>query len=65
MVNSHKKIVTDIMEKKKYIAPRIEIIFLDNEISLALQSTPPDGPGEAASLTPEYRNYDPFKPNLS
>ncbi len=34
------------MEKKKYIAPRIEIIFLDNEISLALASAPPAGPSE-------------------
>ena len=33
--------------KKKYIKPRIEIIFLDNEISLALESTaPPAGPSE-------------------
>jgi hypothetical protein len=34
------------MEKKKYIAPLIEIIFLDNEISLTMESTPPMGPGE-------------------
>jgi hypothetical protein len=34
------------MEKKKYIAPRFEIIFLDNEISLALESSPPVGPSE-------------------
>ena len=34
------------MEKKKYIKPLIEIIFLDNEISLALESAPPVGPGE-------------------
>lgn len=36
----------EITIKKKYIAPNIELIFLDNEISLALQSTPPEGPGE-------------------
>lgn len=34
------------MEKKKYISPRIEWIPLDNEISLALESNPPAGPGE-------------------
>ena len=35
------------MEKKKYIAPQIEWIPLDNDISLALQSvTPPEAPGE-------------------
>lgn len=31
---------------KKYITPNIEIIPLDNEISLALQSSPPEGPDE-------------------
>jgi len=35
------------METKKiYIKPRIEWIPLDNEISLALESSPPVGPGE-------------------
>jgi hypothetical protein len=35
------------MEKKTYTAPAIEIIFLDNEISLALESNaPPAGPSE-------------------
>ena len=47
--------------KKKYIVPDIEIISLDNEISLALDSTPPFGPDENASLTPEYFKNDPFK----
>ena len=31
---------------KKYTSPRIEIIYPDNEISLVLASTPPEGPGE-------------------
>jgi hypothetical protein len=31
---------------KKYIAPEIELIQLDNEISLALESAPPAGPSE-------------------
>lgn len=45
MVNE--KIVNDIMEKKTYTAPCIEIILLDNEISLALESAaPPAGPSE-------------------
>jgi len=35
------------MEKKKYTSPAIELIKLDNEISLALESTaPPIGPSE-------------------
>ena len=38
------------MEKKKYIAPRIEWIPLDNEISLALQSNPPAGPDELVNV---------------
>ena len=32
--------------KKKYISPCIECVLLDNEISLALQSGPPEGPTE-------------------
>ena len=35
-----------LMEKQKYITPRIEWIPLDNEISLALESNPPVGPEE-------------------
>jgi hypothetical protein len=56
------KTIEKITEKRIYISPAIELIKLDNEISLALQSAPPDGPGEGgASLTPEYMNKDPFK----
>jgi hypothetical protein len=42
--------------KKKYIMPRIEIIFLDNEISLALESAPPVGPSETLNTV-----QSPFK----
>ncbi len=48
------------MEKKKYLSPRIDIILLDNEISLALESSPPVGPSEGASLI-QHIKYDPFK----
>lgn len=50
------------MEKKKYISPVIELIVLDNEISLALASSPPAGPSEAAS---QQMNdlQNPFKDN--
>jgi hypothetical protein len=41
------------MEKKKYNVPQIEIITLDNEIAMVLQTTPPAGPGES---TPENNN---------
>jgi len=32
--------------KGLYTAPRIEIIFIDNEISSALESSLPEGPSE-------------------
>jgi hypothetical protein len=47
------------MEKKKYIKPRIEWIPLDNEISLALESTPPAGPSETLNSV-----QSPFKQNI-
>jgi hypothetical protein len=53
--------------KKKYAVPNIELILLDNEISLSLES-PPIGPDESiriSSLAPEYFNNDPLKTNLS
>jgi len=50
---------------KKYIKPRIEIIFLDNEISLALESSPPDGPGEGAFLNSQNPDNNPFKNQFS
>lgn len=47
--------------KKKYTTPQIEKIDLDSEISLALQSAPPLGPGESQLLHPDYFNNDPYK----
>lgn len=49
---------------RKYLAPKIEVIQLDNEISLQLQSTPPEGPGESASLSTEYMKTNPFKTEI-
>jgi hypothetical protein len=48
----------------KYFAPRIQTIILDNEISLALQSTPPDGPGEEAYLLHNLKNNNSSAGNL-
>jgi len=51
-------------QKLTYSPPQIERIKLDNEISLALESTPPFGPFESGNLgssAPEYFNNDPFK----
>jgi hypothetical protein len=45
--------------KKKYISPRIEWIPLDNEISLALESSPPVGPSETLNSI-----QSPFKQDL-
>jgi hypothetical protein len=51
-----------INSKRVYTTPQIERVELDNEISLALESTPPIGPDEvAAFFAPEYFNHDPFK----
>lgn len=50
--------------KRMYNSPEIVCVELDNEISLALESAPPEGPGEGASLAPEYMNNDPFKADL-
>jgi hypothetical protein len=52
------------MEKATYIAPQIERIMLDNEIALALESNPANGPGEGFNKVPEYLNNDPFKLNV-
>jgi hypothetical protein len=49
------------MEKSIYIAPQIELIKLDNEISLALESGPPELPGEEVIAAKDYFNNDPFK----
>jgi hypothetical protein len=53
------------IEKRMYNNPKIVCVKLDNDISLALESSPPDGPGEGASLAPEYMNIDPLKPTFT
>lgn len=51
--------------KSPYISPIIRNIKLDNEISLQLESAPPEGPQETSVIAPEYFNNDPFKANLA
>ena len=53
---------TNIMENKKsYISPQIELIELDNEISLALESTPPAGPSETRNdISTDSFSENPF-----
>ncbi len=49
--------------KKSYITPLIECVKLDNEISLALASGPPEGPNETINNSVIYFNNEPFKVN--
>jgi hypothetical protein len=51
-----------IEKKRMYFAPELGIIKLDNEISLAMESDPPEGPYE--SNAPEYMKQDPFKDQM-
>jgi hypothetical protein len=46
--------------KANYKTPRIEQIVIDHEISLALSSTPPEGPNEilGKNNAPDYFNPD-------
>jgi hypothetical protein len=50
-----------IIDKRVYSQPKITLVKLDNEISLALESAPPDGPNEVMNSAPEYFNNDPMK----
>lgn len=49
--------------KYNYTSPAIERVELDNDISLALESAPPGGPGETVNVAPHYFNGNPFKVN--
>ena len=46
--------------RSAYYPPEINHIVLDNEISLVLESDPPDH----ETCAPEYFKNDPFKANL-
>ncbi len=49
------------IHKKEYITPSIEIVILDNEISLALESNPAFGPNEESLLILPDNNNNCFK----
>ncbi len=51
--------------KKTYFAPQVECIQLDNEISLALASTPLDGGDDEVYNAPQNFNNDPLKRNMA
>ena len=51
-----------VITKRVYSTPAIELISLDNEISLILASDPPIGPGEVKNNSvPEYFNNNPYR----
>lgn len=54
----------DHSEKKSYLTPSIEIVKLDKEISLAMESDAPAGPGEGKMEPPKHINNDPYKSYL-
>ena len=49
--------------KKAYDAPKIEVILLDNDISMALSSIPGDPEGWGTKV--EHVSPGPFKENLA
>jgi hypothetical protein len=56
-------IVNRNIAQKVYFPPTIVCIKLDNEIALALESDPVEGPGET-SFAPDYFRQEPFKTNF-
>ena len=51
-------------QKQHYISPSIEVVKLDNEISLALASDPPGYDNENVENLINNSAIDPFKSNL-
>mgnify|MGYP000255794226 CR=1 FL=1 len=54
-----------VKTKREYITPGIEKIILDYEISLAMESDAPVGPGEGKLKEPEYFKNDPYNTNMA
>jgi hypothetical protein len=47
-----------------YCSPKIERIMLDNNISLAMESSPPEGPDEVLRMQQEYFNPNSYKTDI-
>lgn len=47
--------------KKTYQTPKIEIVILDNEISLVLATNPPAGPGENNQENKDLNKESPWE----
>ena len=45
-------------KKREYQKPKVEIHDIDNEISLVMESLPPEPDG---SLDPDFSKFNPFK----
>lgn len=52
------------MKNLTYTSPTVEVIPLDNEISLQLQSTPPVGPEENFGQSIQSIENNPFNDNI-
>ncbi len=50
--------------KQLYSVPKIEQIELDKRISLALESTPPEGPNELTWIKSGYFNHVSLNDNI-
>ncbi|NDP20394.1 MAG: hypothetical protein GZ091_04855 [Paludibacter sp.] len=48
------------IEYRIYVTPKIEMVKLDNEISLQLESTPPVGPDELSINNQDHFSNNPF-----
>jgi hypothetical protein len=52
---------TYINDKRPYESPELEIVMLDNEISLVLATNPPGGPGESTPENKDQYNESPWE----
>jgi hypothetical protein len=50
------------MQKKIYNTPHIELLIIDNNVALILESNPPIGPDETREIsTPDFLHNNHFK----
>jgi hypothetical protein len=53
------------LEKRRYNAPQLMLVKLDNAISLELESEPPTFESSNLGNAPDYFNNDPLKTNYT
>ncbi len=49
------------INKREYTTPVVDIVILDNEISLVLATNPPGGPGEGSDENNKANNDSPWE----